>query len=57
MITPEEVVRRIELYFRGGVAEYLTPAQAAVAAARIPELHWGNRPSAEPLDAASILPS
>jgi len=30
MITPEEVVRRIELYFTGGAVRYLTPEQARV---------------------------
>jgi ADP-heptose:LPS heptosyltransferase len=29
MISAEEVARRIHLYFRGGTASYLTPAQAA----------------------------
>jgi ADP-heptose:LPS heptosyltransferase/SAM-dependent methyltransferase len=31
MITADEVIRRIELYFRGGAIEYLTPAQAGIA--------------------------
>jgi ADP-heptose:LPS heptosyltransferase len=31
MITPDEVVRRIELYFTGGSVRYLTPAQATAA--------------------------
>jgi hypothetical protein len=30
MITAEEVVRRIELYFTGGAIPYLTPQQARV---------------------------
>ena len=30
MITPEEVIRRIELYFTGGAIQYLTPAQARI---------------------------
>jgi hypothetical protein len=28
MITPEDVIRRIEWYFEAGVAKYLTTAQA-----------------------------
>ena len=31
MITPEEVARRIEMYFSGGAASYLTPEQARIA--------------------------
>jgi ADP-heptose:LPS heptosyltransferase len=31
LITPEEVIRRIELYFQRGVARYLTPSQARAA--------------------------
>ncbi len=31
MISPEEVIRRIELYFEGGALAYLTPEQAAAA--------------------------
>jgi len=30
LITPEEVVRRVELYFTGGAISYLTPQQARV---------------------------
>jgi len=40
MITAAEVARRIELYFQGGVVKFLTPGQAALAAARIPSLEW-----------------
>jgi len=35
MITPEEVVRRIELYYQGGVLEYLDPARGVVAGASV----------------------
>lgn len=44
MITAEEVVRRIELYFRGGAVKYLAPEEAALAAERIPALEWGVAP-------------
>jgi ADP-heptose:LPS heptosyltransferase len=40
MIPAQEVIRRIETYFEGGVVKYLTPEQAAVAADRIPALGW-----------------
>ena len=32
MITPDEVIRRIETYFHGGVARFLTEAEQAIAA-------------------------
>ena len=31
LITPEEVIRRVELYFRGGILRYLFPAQQKAA--------------------------
>jgi len=31
MITPAEVIRRVELYFRGGVLKYLSPSQSKAA--------------------------
>jgi ADP-heptose:LPS heptosyltransferase len=40
MITPEEVARRIELYFEGGVVRYLTEAEALACAETIPALGW-----------------
>jgi hypothetical protein len=33
MITADEVIRRIELYFTGGAIRYLTPSQARIAKA------------------------
>ena len=33
MISAEEVIRRIELYFTGGACKYLTPAEARLARA------------------------
>jgi glycosyltransferase involved in cell wall biosynthesis/ADP-heptose:LPS heptosyltransferase len=35
MITPEEVIRRIESYFEGGAISYLTPKQADAASAAV----------------------
>jgi hypothetical protein len=37
MITAEDVVRRIELYFQGGALRYLTAAQARRAEAALRE--------------------
>ena len=34
MISPEEVIRRVELYFNGGAVDYLTAEQAAAVSAR-----------------------
>lgn len=42
MITAMEVIRRIELYFRGGVIKYLTEAQARSAASKMPTLGWSR---------------
>ena len=42
MITAEEVVKRIELYFDGGAVRYLTEVQAAVCAKTIPALEWAT---------------
>jgi hypothetical protein len=43
MITAAEVIRRIEMYFDGGVAEYLTSAQAKAAEMGV---ELSNRPAA-----------
>ena len=40
MISAEEVVRRIELYFEGGALRYLTEAQAVAGAQTVPGLEW-----------------
>jgi Glycosyltransferase family 9 (heptosyltransferase) len=37
MISPDEVVRRIEMYFRGGVARYLTTSESEIAARAVVE--------------------
>jgi hypothetical protein len=40
LITAEEIIRRIELYFDGGVVRYLTPAQARACSETIANLNW-----------------
>ena len=40
MISEEDVIRRIELYFDGGAVDYLTEQQAEVCAETIPALEW-----------------
>lgn len=44
MITADEVVRRIALYFQGGATRYLTTDEADIAAETIPALQWLGRP-------------
>ena len=41
LITADEVIRRVELYFRGGTAQYLDPEQAKIAAAAMDQ--WNHR--------------
>jgi hypothetical protein len=43
MIPAEEIVRRIELYFTGGVISYLTNPQAAACHEAVPALDWEMR--------------
>ena len=40
MLSAEDVIRRIELYFDGGAVNYLTEQQAEVCAENIPALGW-----------------
>ncbi len=40
MITADEVIRRIELYFQGGACTYLTREEAALCARAIPTIGW-----------------
>ena len=40
MISEEDVIRRIELYFDGGAVDYLTEQQAEVCAENLPALEW-----------------
>jgi ADP-heptose:LPS heptosyltransferase len=47
MITAEEVIRRIELYFTGGAIRYLDPTQARLAKAAIERPQTPEKPSAE----------
>jgi ADP-heptose:LPS heptosyltransferase len=49
LITAEEVIRRIELYFSGGACEFLTAAQSRIARSvveRLGESSAGTRPPA-----------
>ena len=40
LISEEDVIRRIELYFDGGAVDYLTEPQVAVCGETIPALEW-----------------
>ena len=40
LISADEVIRRVQLYFDGGTTQFLTPAQADVCRRTIPELGW-----------------
>jgi|GEM_PF-400602 len=44
MISAEEVIRRINIYFEGGSVKPLTPHQANECARRIPQLGWAEKP-------------
>ena len=48
MITPEEVIRRVECYFTGGTARYLTAAEAAVAIETIKQQSTPAAPESSP---------
>ena len=51
MISAAEVIRRVETYFTGGVARYLTPTEARAGR------HAVQRTLNNPLDAAPLLPA
>lgn len=55
LITAEDVIRRIELYFKGGAMEYLTPEQAK-AAETVVIKQAQERPEAEMLNPLTALP-
>ncbi len=47
MITAEEVIRRIELYFTGGAVRYLTPQQVEICERTIPKLSAERKATVE----------
>jgi hypothetical protein len=47
MITAEEVIRRIELYFAGGTVRYLTPQEIEICQRTLPQLNAKRKPADE----------